>query len=84
MSEKHNRNIFQRIKASLVVLGIASVKLHFIKSPLAAIVIAIGLGSGCVGVKTCFGSSQSVVCCCVLFLTRILHSHLDWDIYTHL
>ena len=38
MSGKHNGNIFETFKASLVVLiGIILVKLHFTKFPLAAI-----------------------------------------------
>ena len=36
MSEKHNRNIFDIFEASLVVLCIRLVKLHFTKWPLAA------------------------------------------------
>ena len=36
MSEKHNGKIFETFEASFVVLRIASVKLPFTKSPLAA------------------------------------------------
>ena len=36
MSEKQNGKISETFKSSLVVLSIASVKLHFAKSPLAA------------------------------------------------
>ena len=36
ISEKHNGIIFETYEASLVVLSIASVKLHFSKSPVVA------------------------------------------------
>ena len=36
MLEKHNGNIFETFKASLVLLIIASVKMRFTKSPVAA------------------------------------------------
>ena len=36
MTEKHNGNNFETFEASLVVLNIELVKLHFTKSPLAA------------------------------------------------
>ena len=36
MLEKHNGNICETFEASLVVLRVASVKLHFTKLPLAA------------------------------------------------
>ena len=39
MLEKHNGNMFEIFEALLVVLSFSSVKLHFTKSPLAAIFI---------------------------------------------
>ena len=42
ISEKHNGNIFETFEASLVVLGITSVKLHFTNLPQAAMLFNHG------------------------------------------